>query len=175
MANSNRLATHYLNELTQSPEALNKQGFEGLLRYLDANSPLHQRLGYSISIKQDGYRLGQTPLMHFHASAFTNVTTTPTTGVYKLNNAYWGLFGINGPLPAHFTEYAIERKSRYNDVTLTEFCDVFHHRFISLFYRAWADAQPAISHDFALSNRDIFARRVAVFAGMTQQNQSSRE
>lgn len=163
MANSNRLSQRYLSDLSQNKDELYSQSFAALLRYLNANSPLHEPLGYSVSLKQDAFRLGQTPIMHFHASAFTQVVEKPTVGQYKLNNGYWGLFGVNGALPLHFTEYAIERKYRHQDVTLSEFCDIFHHRFLSLFYRAWADAQPTASHD--RPEKDVFAKRLAVFAG----------
>ena len=163
MANSNRLSQRYLSDLNLHKDELYTQSFAGLLRFLDANSPQHEPLGYSVSLKQDAFRLGQAPIMHFHASTFTEVVEQPTTGQYKLINVSWGLFGANGALPLHFTEYAIERKYRHQDVTLSEFCDVFHHRFLSLYYRSWADAQPTVSHD--RPEKDVFAKRLAVFAG----------
>jgi type VI secretion system protein ImpH len=163
MAHSNRLAKRYLEHLIGDKEELYQQGFEPLLRYIDANAPLTKRLGYSVSPKQDAVRLGQTPLLHFHSSAFTGVSYDKVNGNYKLKNSYWGLLGINGPLPSHITEYAIERQYRIKDNTLTEFLDIFHHRFLSLFYRAWADAQPTVSHDRADS--DIFSQRISVFSG----------
>jgi type VI secretion system protein ImpH len=169
MANSNRLSQRYLSDLNLHKEELYSQSFAGLLRFLNANSPQHEPLGYSVSLKQDAFRLGQAPIMHFHASAFAEVIEQSTLGQYKLNNVSWGLFGVNGPLPLHFTEYAIERKYRHQDVTLSEFCDIFHHRFLSLFYRSWADAQPTVSHD--RPEKDVFAKRLAVFAGFDN-NQS---
>lgn len=163
MANSNRLAKRYLEELTIDSDALFKQGFAPLIRYLDANAPLAARVGYSVSPKQDCVRFGQTPLMYFHSSAFTGVKFEKKTGEYKLKNSYWGMLGINGPLPSHLTEYAIERKFRLKDSTFAEFLDVFNHRFISLFYRAWADAQPVVSHD--RPEQDKFKDRLQAFSG----------
>jgi len=163
MAHSNRLTKRYLEDLSNNKDELYVQGMEPLLRYIDANAPLSKRFGYSISPKQDAVRLGQTPLLHFHSSAFTGVSFDKVNGNYKLKNGYWGLFGINGPLPTHLTEYVIERKHRFKDSTLTEFLDIFHHRFLSLFYRAWADSQPTASHDRADS--DTFMRRISVFSG----------
>lgn len=165
MANSNRLAKRYLEDLSKNPDELYQQGFAPLLRYLDANAPLAARIGYSISPKQDFVRFGQTPLLHFHASAFTNVKFDNNSGDYKLKNSYWGMLGINGPLPSHLTEYAIERNYRLKDTTFTEFLDVFNHRFISLFYRAWADAEPTVSHD--RPDQDSFKNRLSAISGET--------
>lgn len=172
MAYTNRLSKRYLEELASDTRKLYEQSFEALLRYLDANSPMHERIGYSISLKQDAFRLGQAPQLHFHASAFSEVVKQPVSGQYKLKNVFWGLFGINGALPHHLTEYAIERQYRHRDNTLSEFCDIFHHRFLSLYYRAWADAQPTVSQDHAQTGEsgqgakcDAFGQRVAVFAG----------
>jgi type VI secretion system protein ImpH len=171
MANSNRLAKRYLEELSKDPDELYRQDFTPLLRYLDANAPLGKRIGYSVSPKQDCVRFGQTPLLHFHASAFTEVRFGAVNGDYKLKNSYWGMFGINGSLPNHLTEYAIERNYRLKDKTLAEFLDIFHHRFISLFYRAWADAEPSVSHD--RPEHDIFKQRLNTFSGEDHVGQDS--
>jgi len=124
---------------------------------------LAARIGYSVSPKQDFVRFGQTPLLHFHSSAFTKVKFDNNSGDYKLKNSYWGMLGINGPLPSHLTEYAIERNYRLKDTTFTEFLDVFNHRFISLFYRAWADAEPTVSHD--KPDQDNFKKRFGAISG----------
>lgn len=49
---------------------------------------------------------------------------------------FLGLTGPNGVLPQHYTSQIIERlKSK--DFSLADFLDLFNHRLISLFYRAW--------------------------------------
>ncbi|NTS75650.1 type VI secretion system baseplate subunit TssG [Catenovulum sp. SM1970] len=163
MANTNRQAKSYLDQLTHNHDELLDFEFESLLRYLEANAPLSERIGYSISPKQDVARFGQTPLMHFYSSAFTEISKNKATGDHKVKNSYWGMLGINGPLPLHFTEYAIERNFRHQDATFNEFLDIFNHRFISLFYRAWADAEPAVSHD--RPEQDHFQQNLAALAG----------
>ena len=60
---------------------------------------------------------------------------------------FFGLFGPDGPLPLHLTEYARDRMRNWRDATFQRFADVFHHRALSLFWRAYADSRPTISFD----------------------------
>ena len=76
----------------------------------------------------------------------------------------FGLLGPNGPLPLHITEYARERMRHAGDQTLSRFLDIFHHRFVTLFYRAWAQAQPHVNHDRPAEDR--FASYVGAFVGL---------
>ena len=75
-----------------------------------------------------------------------------------------GLLGANGPLPLHITEYTRERLRHAGDATLSRFLDIFHHRFLALLYRAWAQAQPHVSRD--RPGADRFVAYVGAFLGI---------
>jgi type VI secretion system protein ImpH len=77
--------------------------------------------------------------------------------------AFFGLFGPHGPLPLHLTEYARDRIRHAGDRTFASFADLFNHRMLVLFQRAWATAQPTASHDRPESDR--FRAYVAALFG----------
>ncbi len=76
----------------------------------------------------------------------------------------FGLLGPNGPLPMHITEYVRHRLRHAGDPTLSRFLDLFHHRFLALFYRAWAQAQPHVNRD--RPGQDRFRVYVGAFVGV---------
>jgi type VI secretion system protein ImpH len=126
-----------------------------LLRRIDALSeqPL---LGSASRPKEEPLRIGQEPSLAFAASEIFEARIVD--GRPNVSILSFGLFGPNGPLPLHLTEYVRERKSHYNDPTLSAFADLFHHRLALLFYRAWAQAEAVVSLD---RNQSSFSRYLA--------------
>ena len=65
---------------------------------------------------------------------------------------FMGLTGPQGVLPYHYTLLVAER-SRARDNTLRDFLDLFHHRMISLFYRAWEKHRFTVAYERGESDR----------------------
>ncbi|HEC16786.1 MAG TPA: type VI secretion system baseplate subunit TssG [Sedimenticola sp.] len=116
------------------------------LRRLECAARNKPRIGASLRAADDSIRLGQQPSMAFAPSTLASFKRGDGRPP-RLNVFFLGLFGPNGPLPLHLTEYAFDRMHNADDPTFARFADIFHHRILSLFYRAWARAQPTVNFD----------------------------
>ncbi|SAL49866.1 type VI secretion system baseplate subunit TssG [Caballeronia humi] len=123
------------------------------LRLIEKAHPGQPRLGRSLGAREDAVRLAQDPELIFHPSTLGDYTPGEDGQPGRLSVNFLGLLGPNGPLPTHLTAYVRERARNANDPTLARFLDLFHHRMLSLFYRAWADAQPVVSADRPAEDR----------------------
>ncbi len=133
------------------------------LRILEAHHADSPRLGQSRRPRQDRVRLGQEPDLSFARTTIDSFGRDRRSGHMRLSQLAFGLFGPNGPLPQHLTEYAHERKRRHRDTGFLAFADMLTHRLLSLFYRAWTTGQPAPSFD--RPDSDPFAPKVAALTG----------
>ena len=141
-------------------------GFElfAALRLLERVHRGRPRLGESNRPSEDAVRLRQPPSLAFAAGDIAAYAPAGEGVPATLDTYVLGLFGPNGPLPLHLTEYAIERMRSTRDHTLRAFADVFHHRVLALFYRAWADAQPVVQGD--RPEQDRFRFHLGALAGI---------
>jgi type VI secretion system protein ImpH len=147
--------TDLVDQFEQTPFAFD---FFRAIRLLEAQNPTSTRVGTSLDPREDPMRFGQTPSLAFAPSALEAFRRGQNGRPGKMLVRFFGLFGPNGPLPIHITEYAHERQLQAHDRTFVEFCDVFHHRLLSLFYRAWAVNQKSVDFDRAGQVTEQFAR-----------------
>ena len=118
------------------------------LRLLERAHADVPRFGRAHRAAQEPIRLGQEPYLAFPPANLSAFAPAKANGAAaRLWVRFFGLFGPQGPLPLHLTEYARRRQEQERDPTFARFADVFHHRLLLLFYRAWADAQPAVDYD----------------------------
>lgn len=136
------------------------------LRRLEAENPELPRFGHSLRLADEPVRLGQRLDCAFAPATLASVTPADEHLPARLEQFFFGLGGPNGPLPLHLTEYMRERQRNQADPTNKRFLDIFHHRLLSLFYRAWAEARPTVSHD--RPEDDYWAARLAALSGRGQ-------
>lgn len=133
------------------------------LRRIETMTPQSPRLGRALRPSLEPVRLGQNAELDFAPASIMSFTSQKHSPP-RLGVRFFGLFGPQGPLPLHLTEYARERERHHADAGLARFADLFHHRLLTLFYRAWAEAQPAVQAD--RPDDDQFAKWVGAFIGI---------
>lgn len=172
MASKNRNQNTDLELLTKLQQEPYKYGFYAALRQMECLYKNKTRLGYSLKPADDALRLGQEPSLQFAPSALASFEAL-NNNLSKLKVFFFGVFGANGPLPLHLTEYARNRIRNSKDHTFAEFADIFHHRLLSLFYRAWADKEPTVQLD--RPEQDRFTFYVGSLLGIGESSQQNRE
>lgn len=120
-------------------------GFLSLLRAISARDTGMPLPGTARLPREEPFRISQQPSMAFPPREVASLTTDRGRLVVRLFGL--GLWGPQGPLPLHMTEVAYSRTESHKDHTLARFADLFHHRALSLFYRAWASGQATASLD----------------------------
>ena len=155
------LRKELLLELTRAPHSF---GFFQAVRLLENAHPELPRVGTSLRLRDDPIRFAQSPTLAFPPATLSAFQPGEDGAAPTLTVRFFGLFGPNGPLPLHLTEFARERARRMPaDRGFVRFLDMFHHRLLSLFYRAWSEAQPTVSLD--RPENDPFSRWVGSVAG----------
>ncbi|MBL8310063.1 MAG: type VI secretion system baseplate subunit TssG [Burkholderiales bacterium] len=144
------------------------------LRHVDAYIDGDVPLGRAPRARDEPLRLTQHPSLIFAPSTLYQYKEgVAAHGLGRLAVHHFGLFGPNGALPQHITEYVQERILHYKDETFARFADIFQHRMILLFYRAWADSQSVTSLDNP--GRDHFGRYIGSLIGLGQPSLRNRD
>lgn len=143
------------------------------VRRLECAHPDKPRIGRSVRPIDDPVRLAQDPSLAFPAATISSFEPGKDGRPPRLAAHFFGLLGPNGPLPLHITEYAYDRLHNGRDRTISRFFDVFHHRMLCLFYRAWANNRPTVSFD--RPNEDWFGGYVASLFGLGMSSLRGRD
>lgn len=140
-----------INRLYEHPH---RSDFFMAVRRLENCYPARPRVGHSRTPADDPVRFCQNPSLSFAPSTLESLEFGRGGRPPRLFIHFTGLLGPNGPLPLQLTAYARERQLA-RDSTLARFLDVFNHRMVSLFYRAWASSQQAVQYERGLGGTAI--------------------
>jgi type VI secretion system protein ImpH len=173
MASTNRPASDAVALEQALKEQPYKFGFYQALRRIECIHKDKPRLGASSRPVDDDVRLAQEPSLAFAPSTLASFKTRRAGDVSELAVYFFGMFGPNGPLPLHLTEYARDRIRNSDDPTFSEFLNMFHHRMLSLFYRSWANAQPTVNFD--RPDQDRFSTYVGALFGLGMPSLRNRD
>jgi type VI secretion system protein ImpH len=145
--------------------------FFSAMRQLERSSPGKPRVGDSAVGAEDIVELGQDPYLEFPASNLSGFQEAEGRAP-KLYTRFLGFFGPQGALPLNTTVDAYQW-SNGRDPSFARFTDIFSNRFLQLFFRAWANAQPIAHHD--RPGDDRFADYVGSFAGVGVSSMKGRD
>ena len=94
------------------------------------------------------------------------------TSPAELTANFMGLAGPLGALPTYWVSLLADPGFRTRSAPFREFLDLFNHRLISLFYRAWEKYRPAIA--FERGDEDRFSFYLFCLIGMGTQGSRGR-
>ena len=163
MATGDGFGAHNMTHLSRLEKSPEKQHIFHAMRVLEAAFPSSPRIGDARRPHQDKVRFGQEAELSFPPSSIASYHPPKGGKPGRLTNRFFGLFGTQGPLPLHLTEYARDRQRHHRDNTLVAFVNMITHRMMTLFYRAWRSGQPAPSFD--RGNNDEIEHKIAAIAG----------
>ncbi len=133
------------------PEDAETLGFFELLRQLETGG---LRFGRSGGPDREPARLGQGVRLTFATRDIAAARPGRGGQPPRIDVNVLGLLGPEGPMPLHLTRWVMTRMSNRwfagdsadatADTTFLDFVNMLQHRHIALYWRAWADARPAV-------------------------------
>lgn len=116
------------------------------IRLLGWIFPLRQSIGREASPMDEIVRLKAHLSLAFPPSAIHQIDNNAEGGPPLMTVAFLGLTGPQGILPESYTEDLIARRMK-KDRSTAAFFDIFNHRLLCLFYRAWEKHRFFISYE----------------------------
>ncbi len=139
---------------------------------LERLEPHRAAVGRQGSPRGETVRFGVPASLSFPPSTVCDLTRDPETGVPFLSVAFLGLTGPSGALPRFYSEQLVrvEREARSGERhAMRDWFDMFNHRLISLFFRAWEKYRfyvPAARGEFRRAEPDLFTSGMYSLIGM---------
>lgn len=139
------------------------------VRLLARMFPGRKPIGGTAKPEEEVARFGARLSMAFPPSAIHDIEQIPDSAdPVRMTVAFMALTGTQGILPLWYTEWMIGRDAAKDD-TAAAFFDLFNHRLLSLFYRAWEKHHPAVLYELgAIRHRqpDPFTHSLFDIIGM---------
>lgn len=159
--------TPFSDEARRALEALftddpNSVEFFQAVRLLERMYPDRAPVGEFAPPASEVARFTVPPSISFPASEIQSLSIAGDAPSRMAVN-FLGLTGPLGVLPYSYTLYVADR-ARARDTAMRDFLDIFHHRMVSLFYRAWEKYRFTVAHERA--RRDPLAAHVADLVGL---------
>lgn len=107
------------------------------------------RVGYDTAPAHEAVRFQALPSLGYPSGAIHDLRRDGKSASPRppeMRVTFLGSTGPVGVLPHHYTELVI-RRLQLRDTSLRDFLDIFHHRALSFFYRAWKKYRPPLGRE----------------------------
>lgn len=123
------------------------------VRLLGRMFPERRQVGGEPSGTREVVRFRSNPILAFPPSDVGAVDHDDADGRVEMSVNFMGLVGPHATLPRHYTVLVAERIRR-KDFALRDFLDLFTHRLVSLFYRAWERFRFPVGFERSVEGRE---------------------
>jgi type VI secretion system protein ImpH len=154
-----RLATQLGQQLASDAHSF--EFFQAVTLLQRLRSDLRPVGGFS-SPADEVVHFGVNPRLAMPASEIQKLEVVDD-GPARMMVNFMGLTGPMGVLPYTYSELILER-ARAKDYSLASFLDIFNHRAISLFYRAWQKSRFPVT--YSAGKRDLFTQYLLDLVGL---------
>lgn len=134
------------------------------VRLLEKLHPASRPVGLFVSPTEEVVRFSSPPSDHFPASEIQSYSA-PEQRQDRLKVNFMGLNVVNGPMPTVYAA-ALRERERQKDRASLEFFDIFNHRLVSLFYRAWKKYRFYIAYESTGTGEDEITRSLYDLVGL---------
>lgn len=134
------------------------------VRLMERLYPQRNPVGLFVSPSTEAVQFSSVPTLAFPASEIQDLETGKD-GQPRMSVNFMGLSAAVGVLPHSYTEFLLER-ARAKDRSPADFFDIFNHRMISLFYRAWQKYRFYIAFERTGENDDVVSARLLDLIGL---------
>jgi type VI secretion system protein ImpH len=143
-------------------EAGHRFDFFQAVRLLRMLRPGRAAVGHDAAPGREAVRFRSRPALGLAASAIHDIQPGEGDGgPAQMTLNCMGLIGPVGVLPRHYTNTVV-RRLRAKDAVLHDFLDIFTHRLVSLFYRAWEKYRFPLHYERAALEGDLDDRFAAL-------------
>lgn len=135
------------------------------VRLLERLNPDRSPVGHHAPPEDEVVRFRNHVSLGFPPSEIWDVGAPPAPETpASMVVTFMGLTGAMGALPPHYTSVLLEPGARRQVAALRDFFDLFNHRLLSLFYRAWEKYRFPVA--FERGGDDLFSQYLLCLVGM---------
>jgi len=134
------------------------------VRLLERLYPDRRPVGLFVSPGSEVVRFSSVPTFAFPASELQGLERGKD-GQMKMSVNFMGLSAAVGALPHIYTDFLLDR-AKAKDRGPADFFDLFNHRIISLFYRAWQKYRFYVAYERTGTGDDVISTRLLDLLGL---------